>query len=55
MQTPSGPPALAELYKRLQALFPGWSGQQARPSPSLSGAASPPPALAHSIAQGGQA
>ncbi|KAF2808103.1 uncharacterized protein BDZ99DRAFT_392203 [Mytilinidion resinicola] len=28
MATPSTPPALSQLYTKLQVLFPGWKGQQ---------------------------
>jgi hypothetical protein len=30
MTVPASPPALAELYTKLQELYPGWRGQQAQ-------------------------
>ena len=33
MSVPATPPALAELYTKLQGLFPGWKGQQLKASP----------------------
>jgi hypothetical protein len=33
MSVPATPPALTELYTKLQGLFPGWKGQQLKASP----------------------
>jgi hypothetical protein len=34
LTTPSNPPELVEMYKRVQDMFPGWKAQQAKSSAS---------------------